>query len=84
MLFTKGANSKQKHETRFSSSGNYSNFKTESKSRFFFQVWLSSTLQRNFQTETFHDFLLSIMEAEDNYVEVPILLQKIANSAATT
>ena len=24
----------------------------------------------------FHDFLLSIMEAEDDYVEVPILLQK--------
>ena len=24
------------------------------------------------------------MEAEDDYVEVPILLQKIANSAATT
>ena len=35
------ANSKHKHETRFSSSGNYyvQNFKTESKSRFFFQVW---------------------------------------------
>ena len=32
----------------------------------------------------FHDFLLSIMEAEDDYVEVPILLQKMANSASST
>ena len=31
----------------------------------------------------FHDLLLSIMEAENDYVEVPILLQNIANSAAT-
>ena len=30
------------------------------------------------------DLLLSIMGAMDDYVEVPILLQKIANSAATT
>ena len=29
----------------------------------------------------FHDLLLLIMEAEDDYVEVPILLQKIAKSA---
>ena len=34
---------------------------------------------------SFHEFLLSIMEAGDDYVEVPILLQKKnANSAATT
>ena len=32
----------------------------------------------------FRDLLLSIMEAEDDFVEVPILLQNIANSAATT
>ena len=32
----------------------------------------------------FHDLLLSIMETEDGYVEVPILLQKIAKSAAMT
>ena len=31
--------------------------------------------------KNFHDFLLST-EAEDDYVEVPILLQKMANSAA--
>ena len=34
--------------------------------------------------KNFHDFLLSIMEAEDDYVEVPILLQKMANSASLT
>ena len=28
--------------------------------------------------KNFHDFLLSIMEAEDDYVEAPILLQKMA------
>ena len=32
----------------------------------------------------FHDLLLSIMDTEDDYVEVPILLQKIAKSAAMT
>ena len=30
------------------------------------------------------DFLLSMMEAENDYVEVPILLQKMANSASST
>ena len=32
----------------------------------------------------FHDLLLSIMETADDYVYVPILLQKIAKSAAMT
>ena len=32
----------------------------------------------------FHDFLPSIMEAEDEYVEVPILLLRMANSASST
>ena len=32
----------------------------------------------------FHDLLLSILETEHDYVEVPILLQKIAKSAAMT
>ena len=32
----------------------------------------------------FLDLSVSIMETEDDYVEVPILLQKIAKSAATT
>ena len=34
--------------------------------------------------KNFHDFLLSIMEAEDDYVEVPTLLQKMANSVSLT
>ena len=41
------------------------------------------SFSRSFK-KSFHDFLLSIMEAEDDYVEVPILLQKITNSAALT
>ena len=72
----------------------YPNFNTESKSRFFFSV-----LELNFGTQFptnfvnspkdllkkhFHDSLLLIMETEDDYVEAPILLQKIAKSAATT
>ena len=30
----------------------------------------------SFYKKHFHDLLLSIMETEDDYVEVPILLQK--------
>ena len=30
--------------------------------------------------QKFHDFLLSIMEAEDDYFKVPILLEKMTNS----
>ena len=37
-----------------------------------------------FFLKNFHDFLLSILEVEDDYVEVPILLQKMANSASST
>ena len=37
-----------------------------------------------FILKNFHDFLLSILEVEDDYVEVPILLQKMANSASST
>ena len=37
-----------------------------------------------FVLKNFHDFLLSILEVEDDYVEVPILLQKMANSASST
>ena len=31
-----------------------------------------------------HDFLLSILEVEDDYVEVPILPQAMANSASSS
>ena len=40
-------------------------------------------LSRGAFKKKFHDFLLSIMEAEDDYVEVPIL-QKMPNSASST
>ena len=92
-FFTK-ANSKHKRETRFCSSGNYYvqtsrlNLNQDSFSGFGAKLWnaipnefrqLNGAFKKNF-----HDFLLSIMEAEDNYVEVPILLHKMANSASST
>ena len=90
------ANSKHKHETRFSSSGSYVqssrlNQNRGSFSRFGAKPW--NTISNKFRQlsqgasilkKYFRDLLLSIMEAEDDFVEVPILLQKIANSAATT
>ena len=42
-----------------------------------------SSLKYSFKIH-FHDLLLSIMETEDDYVEVTNLLQKIAKSVATT
>ena len=92
-FFTK-ANSKHKHKTRFSSSGNYYvqtsrlNLNQDSFSRFGAKVW-SAILNKFRQLfkgafiKNFHDFLFSIMEEEDNYVEVPILLEKMANSASS-
>ena len=93
-FFTK-ANSKHKHETRFSSSGNYYvqtsrlNLNQDSFSRFGAKLWNAipnefRQLSKGAFKKNFHDFLLSIMEAEDDYVEVPILLQKMANSASST
>ena len=93
-LFTK-ANSKHKHETRFSSSGNYYvqtsrlNLNQDSFSRFGAKLWNAipnefRQLSKGAFKKNFHDFLLSIMEAEDDYVEVPILLQKMANFASLT
>ena len=85
--FLTKANSKHKHETRFSSSGNYYvqtsrlNLNQDSFSRFGAKLWnaISNELHRLSKgafKKNFHDFLLSIMEAEDDYVEVPILVQK--------
>ena len=56
------------------------NLNQDSFSRFEFRQLSKETLK----LRLFMTFLLSRMEVEDNYVEVPILLQKIANSAATT
>ena len=85
-FFTK-ANSKHKHETTFSSSGNYYvqtsrlNPNQDSFSRFGAKLW--NAIPNDFRQlsigafkKNFHDFLLSIMEAEDDYVEVPVLLKK--------
>ena len=93
-FFTK-ANSKHNHETRFSSSRNYYvqtsrlNLNQDSFSRFGAKLWNAipnefRQLSEGAFKKHFHDFLLSIMEAEDDYVEVPILLQKMANSASST
>ena len=93
-FFTK-ANSKHRHETRSSSSGNYYvqtsrlNLNQDSFSRFGAKLWNAipnefRQLSKGAFKKNFHDFLLSIMEAEDDYVEVPILLQKMANSASST
>ena len=93
-FFTK-ANSKHKHETRFSSSGNNYvqtsrlNLNQDSFSRF--GAKLRNAIPNEFHQlskgafkKNFHDFfLLSIMEAEDDYVKVPILLGKMANSASS-
>ena len=89
------ANSKQKHATRFSWSGNYyvqtsrPNQNQGSFSSFGAKRWNAipnefRQLSKGSFRKKFHDLLLSIMETEDDYVEAPILLQKNAKSAATT
>ena len=92
-IFTK-ANSKHKHETKFSSSGNYYvqtsrlNLNQDSFSMFGAQLWNAipnefRQLSKGAFIKKLHVFLLSIMEAEDDYVEVSILLEKMANSASS-
>ena len=93
-LFTK-ANSKHKHETRFSWSGNYyvqtsrPNQNQGSFSSFGAKLW--NAIPKEFRQPSkgsfkkhFPDLLLSTVETEDDYVEAPIQLQKVAKSAATT
>ena len=91
-FFTK-TNSKHKHETTFSSSGNSIqtsrlNLNQDSFSRFSAKLWNSSPNEfrqifKGAFKNSFHDFLLLIIEAEDDYVEGPILLEKMANSASS-
>ena len=92
-LFTK-ANSKHKHETRFSWSGNYyvqtsrPNQNQGSFSSFGAKLWNAipnefRQLSKGSFEKHFHDLLRSIMETEDHYAEATILLQKVAKSAAT-
>ena len=92
-FFTK-ANWECKHETRFSSCGNCYvqtsrlNLNQDSFSWFGPKLWNAipskcRQLSKGAFKKIFHDFLLSIMEADDDYVEVPILLEKMANSASS-
>ena len=82
--FTK-ANSKHKQETRFSSSGNYHvrTLRLNQNQGFFskFGAKLWNTIPNEFHQlskgafkKHFHDLLPSIMEAEDDYVKVPIVV----------
>ena len=88
-LFTK-VNKIHTHKTRSSSSGNFYikssslSLNQRSFARFGAKLWNSyRDTFRQFPQSVFkkhvHDLLLLIMEAEDNYVETPILLYKIAN-----
>ena len=79
------------HKTRFSSSGNF-NITTSrlsqtqgSFARFGAKLWNSHydkfrQLPKSFFKK--QNMLLWILEAEDDYVEAPILLQKITNYVA--
>ena len=82
-------------ETRVSSSGNMPktsrlNLNQDSFSKFeqlnFGTKFLTNFVNspKELLTNIFHDFLPSKIEAEDDYVEVPILLQKMTSSAALT
>ena len=91
------ANEKHNHETRFSSCCNFyinrsrMNQYHGSFARFLAKLWnsicdeLRHLPKRAFKKHTcINDKLFSLLEAEDNYVESPILLQKIANYRANT
>ena len=91
------ANEKHNHETRFSSCCNFyinrlrMNQYHGSFARFLAKLWnsicdeLRHLPKRAFKKHTcINDMLFSLLEAEDNYVESPILLQKIANYRANT
>ena len=95
-LFIK-ANEKHNHETRFSSSCNFYinrsrlNQNHGSFARFGAKLWnsicdeLRHLPKRALKKHTCNnDMLFSLLEAEDNYVEPPILLQKIVNYRANT
>ena len=88
-LFTK-ANSKHKHETRFSWSGKYyvqtsrPNQDQDSFSSFGAKLWNAirdefRQISKGSFERHFHDLLLSIMETEDDYVEAPFSYKKSQN-----
>ena len=84
-FFTK-ANSKHKHETRFSSSGNYVqtsrlNLNQDSFSRFGAKVWNAilnkfRQLSKGAFKKNFHDFLLSIMKQRTIMLKCPFSYKK--------
>ena len=88
-------NEKHNHETRFSSSCNFYinrsrlNHNHGSFARFGAKLWnsicdeLCHLPKRSFKKHI-TDMLFSLLEAEDDYVESPFLLQKIANYRANT
>ena len=86
-LFTK-VNKIHTHKTRSSSSGNFyiksSSLHQKSFARFGAKLWNSfqnkfRQLSKNTFKKHVHHLLFLIMEAEDDYVETPILVYKIAN-----
>ena len=88
-LFTK-VNKIHTYQTRSSSSGNFYitssslSLNQRSFARFGAKLWNSypdkfRQLPKSAFKKHVHDSLLLIMEAEDNYVETPILLYKIVN-----
>ena len=93
-LFIK-ANEKHNHETRFSSCCNFYinrsrlNQNHGSFARFGAKLWNSICdelrhLPKRAFKKHINDMLFLLLEAEDSYVESPILLQKIANYRANT
>ena len=88
-LFTQ-VNKLHTHKTKSSSSGNFyiksSSLSLNQKSfaRFGAKLWNSfqnkfRQLSKSAFKKHVHDLLFLIMEAEDDYVETPILVYKIAN-----
>ena len=92
-LFIK-ANEKHNHETRFSSSDNFHinpsrlNQNQGSFARFGAKLWNSAmnfaNSLRELSKKHINDMLFSLLEAEEDYDESPILLQKIANYRTDT
>ena len=93
-LFIKANEKHNQHETRFSSSCNFYIYRSRlnqnhgSFAKFGAKLWNSICdeprhLPKRAFKKHINDMLFSLLEAEDDYIESPILLQKIANYRAT-